>query len=123
MTTASGNTPEGSLGTNPELAVNSLTAQSSTATFPAEYPTLATGEMREVLPAGRSGGDLVKLEERSMLEHLKSLVHDEEGLTTVEYALLLALVVVGAIVAWQGLGNTVENTVTASSGTIANAGA
>lgn len=50
---------------------------------------------------------------------MKALWKDEEGLTTVEYALLLALVVVAGIAAWQGLGSTVENTVTASSSTIA----
>ena len=52
---------------------------------------------------------------------MKDLWKDEEGLTTVEYALLLALVVVAGILAWQGLGNTVENTVDSSAGTIANA--
>lgn len=39
---------------------------------------------------------------------------DQSGLTTVEYALLLALVIVAGIAAWQGLGNTVENTVNAA---------
>jgi Flp pilus assembly pilin Flp len=52
---------------------------------------------------------------------MKDLWKDEEGLTTVEYALLLALVVVAGILAWQGLGNTVENTVSDSADTIANA--
>jgi len=47
---------------------------------------------------------------------------DEEGLTTVEYALLLALVVVAGITAWNTLGGTVSNTVDESAGTIANAG-
>ena len=47
---------------------------------------------------------------------------DEDGLTTVEYALLLALVVVAGIAAWQGLGTTVRGTVTDSAGTISNAG-
>ena len=36
---------------------------------------------------------------------------DEEGLTTVEYALLLALVVVAAITAWTSLGQNVNATV------------
>lgn len=45
---------------------------------------------------------------------MKAFWSDEEGLTTVEYALLLALVVVAGIAAWQGLGNTVKNTVTTS---------
>ncbi len=52
---------------------------------------------------------------------MRDLWKDEAGLTTVEYALLLALVVVAGIAAWQGLGNTVENTVTSSAGTLANA--
>jgi pilus assembly protein Flp/PilA len=53
---------------------------------------------------------------------MRELWKDEEGLTTVEYALLLALVVVAGIAAWQGLGNTVENTVDSSANTIAGAG-
>lgn len=36
---------------------------------------------------------------------------DEEGLTTVEYALLLALIVVVAITAWTALGTGVNSTV------------
>jgi len=50
---------------------------------------------------------------------MKTFWNDEDGLTTVEYALLLALVVVAGIAAWQGLGGTVENTVLESSTTIA----
>ena len=37
---------------------------------------------------------------------------DEDGLTTVEYALLLALIVVVAITAWTALGSSVNDTVT-----------
>jgi pilus assembly protein Flp/PilA len=37
---------------------------------------------------------------------------DEDGLTTVEYALLLALIVVVAITAWTALGSSVNTTVT-----------
>ena len=36
---------------------------------------------------------------------------DEEGLTTVEYALLLALVAIAAITAWTTLGTRVSTTV------------
>jgi Flp pilus assembly pilin Flp len=36
---------------------------------------------------------------------------DEEGLTTVEYALLLSLVAIGAIAAWQTLGSRIRTTV------------
>jgi pilus assembly protein Flp/PilA len=46
----------------------------------------------------------------------KMLWKDEEGLTTVEYALLLALVAIAAITAWTTLGNRVSNTVTSVNG-------
>jgi Flp pilus assembly pilin Flp len=39
---------------------------------------------------------------------LKRLWKDEEGLTTVEYALLLALLVVAAITVWTTFGATVR---------------
>ena len=42
----------------------------------------------------------------------KKLWKDEEGLTTVEYALLLALVAIAAISAWTMLGSKVSSTVT-----------
>lgn len=41
----------------------------------------------------------------------KLLWKDEEGLTTVEYALLLALVAIAAITAWSTLGTRVSGTV------------
>ncbi len=43
---------------------------------------------------------------------------DEEGLTTVEYALLLALIVVVAITAWTALGSKVNTTVTDVEGSL-----
>ncbi|MEI8061145.1 MAG: Flp family type IVb pilin [Candidatus Berkelbacteria bacterium] len=42
---------------------------------------------------------------------LKTLWMDEEGLTTVEYALLLALVAIAAITAWTTLGGRTSSTV------------
>lgn len=57
-----------------------------------------------------------------MLEQVKALLRDEAGLTTVEYALLLALIVVAGIVAWQGLGTTVRTAVNNSASSISNAG-
>jgi len=42
---------------------------------------------------------------------LKRLLFEEDGVTTVEYALLLALVSIAAITAWQTLGNRVKETV------------
>jgi len=46
-----------------------------------------------------------------MRDMLKKFWTDEEGLTTVEYALLLALLVVAALATWAAFGNTVKSTV------------
>lgn len=43
---------------------------------------------------------------------LSSLWFDEEGLTSVEYALLLAMVAVAAIAAWTALGQQTPSTTT-----------
>jgi Flp pilus assembly pilin Flp len=50
-----------------------------------------------------------------MLEMAKGLWKDEEGLTTVEYALLLALLVVAAIGVWTAFGGRVQAIVSSSS--------
>lgn len=44
----------------------------------------------------------------------KQLWEDEAGLTTVEYALLLALVAIAAITAWTTLGTRVSTTVSSA---------
>jgi Flp pilus assembly pilin Flp len=44
----------------------------------------------------------------------KTLWTDEEGLTTVEYALLLALVAIAAIAAWTTLGQRTSVTVSSA---------
>ncbi|MEN6305678.1 MAG: Flp family type IVb pilin [Armatimonadia bacterium] len=49
---------------------------------------------------------------------LKSVWKDEEGLTTVEYALLLALVAIAAISAWMTLGSRVSGTVTTATSSL-----
>ncbi|MCX7597444.1 MAG: Flp family type IVb pilin [Armatimonadetes bacterium] len=46
---------------------------------------------------------------------------DEEGLTTVEYALLLALLVVAALAVWTAFGGTVRNSVAQSQNAIEDA--
>jgi pilus assembly protein Flp/PilA len=48
------------------------------------------------------------------------LWNDEEGLTTVEYALLLALVAIAAITAWSTLGGRVSGTVTTATGSLSS---
>ena len=50
---------------------------------------------------------------------MKKFWSDEEGLTTVEYALLLALLVVAALATWTTFGTTIRNKV-AASGTAIN---
>ena len=42
---------------------------------------------------------------------LKGLWHDEDGLTTVEYALLLLVLILGGTVIWVGLGGRVGDAV------------
>lgn len=49
---------------------------------------------------------------------MRELWTDESGLTTVEYALLLALIVVAGITAWRGLGTTVRGSVANADATI-----
>jgi len=53
-----------------------------------------------------------------MLERIKHMFADEEGLTTVEYALLLALLVVAALTVWTTFGATVRNKVATSGNSI-----
>jgi len=48
----------------------------------------------------------------------RQLWRDEEGLATVEYALLLMLIVVCSIAAWSGLGNAASGSVTVSANTL-----
>jgi Flp pilus assembly pilin Flp len=43
---------------------------------------------------------------------------EQEGLTTVEYAVLLALIVVAAIAAWTTFGQTVQAKVASSTNSI-----
>ena len=51
---------------------------------------------------------------------LKNIWQDEEGLTTVEYALLLALLVVAAIGVWTAFGAKVEESVSKSTNALTN---
>ena len=49
---------------------------------------------------------------------MKTYWKDEDGLTTVEYALLLALIVVVAITAWTALGTAVCSSVVSTTGAL-----
>lgn len=48
------------------------------------------------------------------MERIKRIWSDEEGLTTVEYALLLALLVVAALATWTTFGAIIRGKVQAS---------
>ena len=54
-----------------------------------------------------------------MLRRIKELWTDEAGLTTVEYALLLVLIVAAAVTAWTQLGSAVNTQVSGVKTTIA----
>lgn len=43
-----------------------------------------------------------------MLKWLRMLVRDEQGLTTLEYALVLALIAAAGVLTWQMFGETVN---------------
>jgi Flp pilus assembly pilin Flp len=55
-----------------------------------------------------------------MLKILREqLICDEDGLTTVEYALLLALITIASLAAWQGLADAIPYT-TEQTGAVLN---
>jgi Flp pilus assembly pilin Flp len=53
-----------------------------------------------------------------MIDRVKKMLTDEAGLTTVEYALLLALLVVAAITVWTQFGGVIRAEVANSGNTI-----
>ena len=55
-----------------------------------------------------------------MLDRIKHIWQDEEGLTTVEYALLMALLVVAAIAVWTTFGGKVKESVSSSTNAFSN---
>lgn len=50
------------------------------------------------------------------------LYQDEDGTTSVEYAFLMAVLVVATIAAWRALGSTVGNILQQSTTTVATGG-
>lgn len=44
-----------------------------------------------------------------MMDHIREFLAAEDGLTSVEYALLLALIVVVSLATWSALGQEVRN--------------
>lgn len=55
-----------------------------------------------------------------MVEKMKALLRDEEGATMPEYALLVALIAVIAIVGATALGNAVNGKLTTVAGNVTN---
>ena len=52
-----------------------------------------------------------KLEMKNTLSNLKKFLKDEEGLTTVEYAVAGTLIALAVVVAFASLGNAVNNSI------------
>ena len=48
---------------------------------------------------------------KSLIHNIKSFLAEEEGLTTVEYAVAGTLIALAVIVAFQNLGQTVGNNI------------
>ena len=44
-----------------------------------------------------------------MISPIRRLWHDEDGNTSVEYALLLVIIVVGCLPAWTALRNSIDS--------------
>ncbi|MBX3250771.1 MAG: hypothetical protein KF901_26565 [Myxococcales bacterium] len=63
----------------------------------------------------------MKIDLKSKLEK-KSLIENEEGLSTVEYIIILILIAVIAIVAWTQFGSAVKSKVEGSTTNITNLG-
>ena len=57
-----------------------------------------------------------------MHKRFQELWHDEEGVVTVEYALLLAVLVVGMASVWQILRDAVGNALADAANTISSGG-
>lgn len=74
-------------------------------------------------PTGLKSGNTQNQEGTTMFGMVKALWKDEDGLTTVEYALLLALLVVAAIGIWTAFGAKVQGSVNASTSAFDNASA
>jgi pilus assembly protein Flp/PilA len=54
------------------------------------------------------------------MRHLRRILRDRRGGTAIEYALVATLIAVAAIVAFQNLGNQIDNTFNEVHGTVAN---
>ena len=54
------------------------------------------------------------------MDKIKALYRDEDGVTTVEYALLLAVLIVGAVTIWTALKGSISGAVTAAGSELAS---
>lgn len=55
--------------------------------------------------------------------HLRALCRDERGMSTVEYVILLAVIVVGAVGFWNQIGTDVKDHLESAQGEIETLGA
>ena len=57
-----------------------------------------------------------------MKKNIRTLARDTEGLSTVEYVIILMLIAVVGIVAWRTFGNTVVNKINSGNSQISGLG-
>jgi Flp pilus assembly pilin Flp len=57
-----------------------------------------------------------------MKKNIRSLARNTDGLSTVEYVIILMLIAVVGIVAWRTFGNTVVSKINAGNGQISGLG-
>ena len=57
-----------------------------------------------------------------MKKNTRALVRDTEGLSTVEYVIILMLIAVVGIVAWRTFGNTVDGKINAGNSQVSGLG-
>ncbi len=57
-----------------------------------------------------------------MLNAIRQFVKEEEGASAAEYALILAIITLGIVVAMQGLGTAITGAVTTAANTITSSG-
>jgi len=58
----------------------------------------------------------------TMLNAIRQFVKEEEGASAAEYALILAIISLGIVVAMQGLGTAITGAVTTAANTITSSG-
>ena len=85
---------------------------------PTDGLRLAHAEVTERDPFAHS----TRFDEDTMNKNIRTLARDTEGLSTVEYVIILMLIAVVGIVAWRTFGNTVVGKINAGNSQVSGLG-